>query len=299
MQDNNNNGNQNEENNPQIPQPPQLMLQQPQGRSQMNVDQQNQPPVNPANNNQNQSQIQQFQNIMQLHQQRAALTSPQSMQGLHTPPTFAHSQPITSPIHFSNNPYGQFPQQHQPPQVLYPIQYTTAAFGNPQQSTSAPTGNLNSPGAIIDAIAEIMDRGLRESASPGNDIQGISVGAFNDQLQHLSTNRSRNRRKVSKLADAFQFILWQMTTELTAEELDSCRNNNYSIPVSLLGTSVDHTMTENTESKQDQQSHQGQMGGNVNPGTYTNIPTSITMHHPKPHRPNKMKLIPENSRKFC
>ena len=110
----NNNGNQNEENNPQIPQPPQLMLQQPPNRAQMNVDQQNQPPVNLPNTNPNQqNQIQQLQNIMQVHQQQAALMSPQSIQGLHTPPTFAHSQPITSPIHFSNNPYGQFQQQHQ------------------------------------------------------------------------------------------------------------------------------------------------------------------------------------------
>ena len=62
-----------------------------------------------------------------------------------------------------------------------------------------------------------------------------------------------------------------MTTELTLEELDSCRNNNYSIPVSLLGTSVDHAMLENTESKQNQQSNQGQMGSNSNSGTYTNI----------------------------
>ena len=265
MQDNNNN-NQNEINNPQVPQPPHLILQQSQNRSQMNVDQQNQPPVHPPNDNQNQqnqNQMQQLQNIMQLHQQRTTLTSPQSMQGLHTPPTFAHSQPITSPIHFNNNPYGQFPQQHQQPQVLYPIAYP-AAFGSPQQPATASTANLNSPNAIINAIAETMDRGLRESANPGT-IQGITVGAFIDQLQHLSTNRQRNRRQVSNLADAFQFILWQITTELTAEELDSCRNNNYSIPVSLLGTSVDHTMAENTESKQDQ-SHQGQMGGNENPG---------------------------------
>ena len=277
MQDNNNN-------NPQVPQPPHLILQQSQNRSQMNVDQQNQPPVHPPNNNQNQqnqNQMQQLQNIMQLHQQ-------QSMQGLHTPPTFAHSQPITSPIHFNNNPYGQFPQQPQQPQVLYPIAYP-AAFGSSQQPATASTANLNSPNAIINAIAETMDRGLRESANPGT-IQGITVGTFIDQLQHLSTNRQRNRRQVSKLADAFQFILWQITTELTAEELDSCRNNTYSIPVSLLGTSVDHTMTENTESKQDQ-SHQGQMGANVNPGIYTNIHEQNKSSYINKYPPSKLKIL--------
>ena len=115
-----------------------------------------------------------------------------------------------------------------------------------------------------------MDQGLRESANPGTDIQGISVGAFIDQLQHLSTSLTRNRRQVSKLADAFQFTFWQMTTTLTSEELDSCRNNNYSIPVSLLGTSMDHTMTHHVKSKQNQQLHQGQTGANSNSGTYKN-----------------------------
>ena len=271
----NNRDNPNNQGNTEVPQPPQLVLQQsqnqPQNRSQMNVDTDNQSQhsqqshPNQQNVQQYQHQLQQFQ-MMQLQQQSAA-AQPSQLQGLHTPPAFAHSQPMVNPMAFNANPYAHYQQ----PQMVYSIPYQTAITNAQRASTGQPP-DLSSTGRIIDAISDLMDQGLRESATISNDIKGISVGTFIEQLQRLIVSRTRNRREVSKLADALQFIIWKTVEELSPEEVDLCRNRNRndSIPVDLLGASGDHTMVDRTELKEDPQAHPDQ-----------GIPTFVDLKPPK------------------
>ena len=169
------------------PQPPHLVLQQPQNqnRSQMNVDTDNQSQHSQQSHpNQYQHQLQQFQ-MMQLQQQSAAPQPPQ-IQGLHTPPTFAQSQPMINPMAFNTN-YAHYQQ----PQMVYSIPYQTA-IGSAQPAPTGQSLDLSSTGRIIDAISDLMDQGLRESANIGNDIKAISVGTFIEQLQRLTVARTRN-----------------------------------------------------------------------------------------------------------
>ena len=269
----NNRNTPNNQGNTEVPQPPQLVLQQPQNRMNVDTDNQSQHSQHSQQSQRNQqnAQQQQFQlmQLQQLQQQGAAIQPP--LQGLHTPPTFAQSQPMMHPMAFGANPHAHYQQ----PQMVYSIPFHTS-IGTAQTGQSL---DLSSTGQIIDAIADVMDQGLRESANIGNDIRDISVGTFIEQLQRLMVTRTRRRREVTKLADALQFIIWKTVDELSSEEVDLCRNRNRndSIPVEeLLGTSVDHTMVDRTELKHDPQSNQP----NLNPdqGNYTLIAFTYPEH---------------------
>ena len=107
------------------------------------------------------------------------------------------------------------------------------------------------------------------------------MGTFIEQLQRLMVTRTRRRREVTKLADALQFIIWKTVDELSSEEVNLCRNRNRndSIPVEeLLGTSVDHTMVDRTELKQDPQPNQGQPRLHPDQGNYTSIAFTYPKH---------------------
>ena len=263
-----NSNNRNNPNNPgnnEVPQPPQLVLQQPPNRMNVDTDNQSQHSQHSQQSRGNQQNAQQQQQQFQLMQlqQQAAIQSP--FQGLHTPPTFAQSQPMINPMAFSANPHGHYQQ----PQMVYSIPYHTS-IGAAQTGQSP---DLSSSGGIINAIADLMDQGLRESANVTNDIKDISVGTFIEQLQRLMVTRTQRRREVSKLADSLQFIIWKTVEELSQEEVDLCknRNRNDSIPVEeLLGISGDHTMVDRTELKEEPQLHAEQ-------GNYT----STNLIYPK------------------